>query len=394
MHDRKKTLLCVIYLLWLLCLLPSRSAKAADMSGDSFRAFVLSDLHYTTDKTASDLIVSGISRASEITDIIVQSALDANPDAFIMTGDNTNSGSEKDTAALIERLRPLKVAGIRLVVTPGNHDFNHMSPDEYEKLWSDLVETDDRDPASLSYTAVFGDVVLLAMDDSSYQPDGPVFFSSATMDWLKKMVLKYEDRHLIFLSHHSVLLGKDDAGSGSYRIQNPELPGFLEGHGVRLAMTGHFHAQIILEENGLYEIVSAMPFGSAHLTGFLSITGSHVSYEAQPIDFKRYGAAEIANELTEKDERTTQLIKSTFAGIVSRANLSKETQEQILALTVRFLNAYTEGTLAENMEAIKGDPVCELMIQVLWDHNYGPWMQSVLEQKPLPARALSYDYNG
>ena len=375
-----------------LALLPAGSACAEEAPGDSFQAAIISDLHFTLNKNASDLIISGMGCAEEITDIIIEEVLDASPDVFIMTGDNTNGGGPEDVTALVSKLEKVKDAGIRLVITTGNHDFNNMTPEEYEQAYFGLIETDERDANSLSYVVNMGDVVLFAMDDNAVKPGGEGCFSRSTMDWLKDMLKKYSDRKIIFLSHHNVLLGAGSRDAANYCIQNVDLPGLLEGYGVRVVLTGHFHAQILLEEKGMYEIVSGMPLSGTHLMGKLKISNDHLSYRAESIDFDAYGASGLAASLLETEERNAQLQRKTFEAAVARSGLPEETQEQILDLIIRFLACYTEGTMAEHLTEIKNDPVCDDMIEVLWEQNYGPWMASVLADPPLPATRLEMDW--
>ena len=78
--------------------------------------------------------------------------------------------------------------------------------------------------------------------------------------------------------------------------------------------------------------------------------------------------------------------------MVARSGLPEEVQEKILDLIVRFLTYYTEGTMAQHLAEIKNDPVCETMIEALWDYNYGPWMKSVLDNPPLPATELEFEF--
>ena len=151
-------------------------------------------------------------------------------------------------------------------------------------------------------------------------------------------------------------------------------------------------SQIILEDAGMYEIVSGMPFGGSHLMGRLSIDGSHLTYDAAPIDFEAYGAAALADELKRTDERNAGYEKDTFSAAVSESGLPEAKQQQILDLIVRFLAYYTDGTIGEHIDEIRNDPVCDEMIDILWERNYGPWMKSVLDYPPLPATHLELDF--
>ena len=189
----------------------------------AFTAVVTSDLHYTANKNVSNIIVPGMAFVDEITDAIIEMVLDQKPDALILTGDNTNGGSKTDAAVLAEKLKRVKDAGIQVVLTTGNHDFNQSSPEDFEKIYYGLPEMTDRDASSLSYTCLAGDAVLLAMDDNAVEPGGRGEFSPSTLAWLEEMLDKYAGHPVLFLSHHNVLIGKDSESSGKAMVDNPPL---------------------------------------------------------------------------------------------------------------------------------------------------------------------------
>ena len=133
---------------------------------ESMRAMIISDLHYTENKDANPAIVPGSALAEEITDVIAQEVIEKHPDVLIMTGDNTDTGRAEDASGLRERLQKIRDNGIPIILTTGNHDFNHMTAGEFEDAYFGLLDPVDRDPDSLSYTAIVKNVVFLAMDDN------------------------------------------------------------------------------------------------------------------------------------------------------------------------------------------------------------------------------------
>ena len=251
----------------------------------SVKAMIISDLHYTEYKEVDPVLVPGIALAGEITDTLAAEVIDRHPDVLIMTGDNTNSGYIRDVAGLVPKLRKIKENGIPIIITTGNHDFDLMDAGEFEKAYFELLEPVDRDPASLSYTAIVKDVVFLAMDDNAAESGVGGEFSPETMRWISEMLAKYSGRPIIFLSHHNVLYGYGEEGSSSHLINNPELPKLLSDGGVKLALTGHMHFPYITQMDGLWEILSGMPFSGKHLLGNLAVGENRLVYYAEPIDF-------------------------------------------------------------------------------------------------------------
>ena len=359
----------------------------------AFTAVVTSDLHYTANKNVSNIIVPGMAFVDEITDAIIEMVLDQKPDALILTGDNTNGGSKTDAVILAEKLKRVKDAGIQVVITTGNHDFNQSSPEDFEKIYYGLPEMTDRDAYSLSYTTLAGDAVLLAMDDSAVDPGGRGEFSPSTMAWLEEMLDKYAEHPVLFLSHHNVLIGKESENSESYHIQNKELPALLQSRHVSLALTGHLHSQMIARENGLYEIVSAMPLAGSHMTGFLEISGNSLHYETRDLDFRKYGSGDLADALSRIENENSLAMRESFIRTLEASDYSAEEKEDILELIFRFLSYYSRGDFGDHVEEIRQDPSYEKMIDALWNYNYGPWMKAMVDNPPLNACRLDLTLN-
>lgn len=389
----KRILLTKKLLLWsaMLVMIAGSSCPASEEEHE-LKVMITSDLHYTENPKAIDTVVPAVSYSGEFADALTAEVIGQAPDIFIMTGDNTNSGALADMKALAEKLRKIREAGIEVVLTTGNHDFNAASPQTFEEIYFPLLHPQDRDPASLSYTVAVGDVVLLAMDDNAVTLGGQGEFSAETMDWLKQMLEKYREKRIWFLSHHTVLLGKGSESSSSYRIQNEGLAELLEVNKVRLILTGHLHAQNIVQEKDMYEIVSAMPLQGNHLIGFLEEKGDEVTYRAEPLDLEKYGDPGFVKDLREKEAASTLAQREALAGVIALSGYSEAEQEEILDMMFLFLRYYSEGTLADHVQELSGNEVCEKMIDALWDHNYGPWMQSLLENPPVKSTELQFTY--
>ena len=373
---------------------------------DSMKAMVISDLHYTEYKEADPMIVPGIAVAEEFTDAIVAEVIDRHPDVLIMTGDNTNSGYSRDVAGLTAKLQKVRDAGVQIVLTTGNHDMDLMGAEEFEEAYFGLLDPVDRDPASLSYTAIIKDVVFLAMDDNAVNPGGQGEFSSETMRWLAEMLSKYSSRQIIFLSHHNVLYGYGDRSSASNLIQSPsaseqpetseqlelpELPDLLREGGVKLAMTGHMHFPYVTEEGGLWEILSGMPFSGRHLIGRLAVGSGRAVYFAEPVDFEEYGGA-VKEELARLDRESAAYMSRVFSELLGKEGLWGPRKKRVLKLIEQYLQYYGEGTLAEHAQELRDDRDCDAMIKALWNYNYGLWMKAMLETTKYSGRELEVEW--
>ena len=365
---------------------PSEQAEEspeADLSPaqeqDLLQALVLSDLHYTEGKGEAVSDVSGMPYAGQITDLIAEEVIEMHPDALILTGDNTGNGNRRDARALAEKLGKIREQGISIILTTGNHDFDGMDAGAFEEIYYPLTEPADRDPASLSYTSIVKGVVFLAMDDNALHPGGQGVFSQETMDWLRDMLKKYRDHPRIFLTHHNVLYGSREERASSNLIENEDLADLLREEGVRLILSGHMHFQYILEDRGLWEIISAMPLSGKHLIGHLTVGDRGAAYRAEPLDIEGHDPA-LGQALREMEEKSLAARRAVFADILEKEKVPASRREAVMDLILDFFDFFEEGTLADHAASLRSDPAYKTMIGALWDYNYGPWIRSMVEE--------------
>lgn len=354
---------------------------------ESLRALIISDIHYSERESADHLNVPGIALSKEFTDAIVEEVIAKKPDVFIVTGDNTNSGASEDVAGLTARLQRIKDAGIPLVITTGNHDFDLMDEKEYEKAYFGLLDPVDRDPASLSYTYISKDVVFLAMDDKALSRGAQSEFSPETMGWLREMLEKYKGKRIIFLSHHNVLYNSSGKETATNIIHNDDLAETLIKGGVKLCITGHMHSQYILEKDGLWEVLSGMPFSGKHLMGNLAVGKDRILYYAEPLELDAYGK-DVSEKLRPLEEERDLYMDKVFSELLDSEGLKGQKKDGVKELIFRFFDYYEEGSLADHRPEIMADPNYKAMLDAMWDHNYGPWMKEMAENTKYSGRQL------
>lgn len=377
------------------------------MEDADFRAVIVSDLHY------SDHMVAAISalapmqnRIEAILQTFLSEVIDIRPDVLIICGDNTNSGDDGSQKKLAEILRRVQDAGIPVVMVSGNHDYTKNTKSQYEKnfsgiLFPKLQEGESyivaRDRESLSYAAVIKDYRLLAMDDT-YAGDGiGGKYAESTMQWLENQLETAETlkQRVIFITHHNLLPNGSTADSPGYRVENPELLPMLKKHGVKLGLTGHRHSQEIVEGYGMHEIVSAFPQSYPFYFGVLKVTGQSALYEAQSIDFERYGKpykARMVSEEYEKAFREAMGGESVADYLLKSQGLQGEEFAGAQNLVNRFMDYYSRGILAEHREEILNDPYYPLTERALRDSNYGPWMTYVLQNLTTISDRLAFSF--
>ena len=373
---------------------PFGTEKTACEAPD-FTAVVISDLHYTVSPSEFNSIVALEPLVQEVTDALINQVIAMKPDAFILTGDLTNNGKEEDVKALAAKLRKVRDAGIEVIVTTGNHDFGQAaySINAWKTYILPLLNMREKDPASYSYMTDSHGVTVLAMDDS-HPGDSSGYFSQETMQWLRQQLdqAKTAGSRILFLSHHNVLCGEVSPMYSSYLIGNEGLSEMLREYGVQLCMSGHQHNQALWQKDGMYEILNGMPIQSAHTFGLLRMDENGVSYYTKEIDLQTYGAPGVYEKAMELIEKQSAAFLSTFANLCREKNFSEEETERVLSLTGRFFTSYGRGELGKDADTFLSHPDYTLMQSVLWDKNYGPWIEELLKNPPADSSQLSFPW--
>ena len=60
----------------------------------------------------------------------------------------------------------------------------------------------------------------------------------------------------------------------------------------------------------------------------------------------------------------------------------------------RYFLYYNSGSLGDHAQELKDDASYSLMIQALWNYNYGPWMKEMIETTRHSARELEIIFTG
>ncbi len=376
----------IAVLLFLMC--GCASARPVPRS-EEVRAVILSDLHFTVRRKDVNTLVPLVSYSEEVLETIIRQVSDLHPDVLIMTGDNTNSGAPEDEKLLADQLRRLKDAGIGIIMTTGNHDFNLSAPEVYEGYFFPLFDIKSRDEASLSWSAKYGNTVFLAMDDETASPGSGGAFSAATMKWLEKELGEAEKDGsiVVFLSHHSVI---GEYGP-SYTIANKELYPLLKKYDVRPLFTGHQHSLSLLKKEKMTELISAMPMSGAHLMGMITVSDASLSYEQLPVDFRTYAPEGFADIVEASDLAAGESQRSLFADLFANAGMDGTEAQACTELVMTFFSAHAQGTLASQASAITSSPYYGRMLEGLSGSNYGPWIREVMKH-PADARSFRIDY--
>ena len=216
--------------------------------------------------------------SEELLDFAVEELLRADVQFVLISGDLTKDGEMLNHQRLAEKLQQLVDGGIKVYVTPGNHDVNSFNAVRFEgdqKIPVDAASAEDfariyanmgygdalmRDTGSLSYVAEpLPGLWVVSIDACRYpenlpgQPEvvsGRV--SQALEGWLADVLGEAagQGKAVLAIMHHGVVEHWDGQAKlhPDYLVEDFKHFGqFLASYNVRLVFTGHYHAQNIAE---------------------------------------------------------------------------------------------------------------------------------------------------
>ena len=212
--------------------------------------------------------------SAEIAEQALRMVKAAGVEFLLVAGDLTWNGERVNHEKLAAMLAALEKDGVRAYVIPGNHDVLNphaagfgpegrrpmpgVTPAEFAEIYRPFGygEAVRRDPGSLSYVVepVPG-LWLLGIDSNRYaentEKDGPVVdgrLDAARIAWVETVLADALQRGkaVAVLMHHGVVehFRMEEKSWGEYLVDDfPEIGRMLAAYGVRVAFTGHFHAQ-------------------------------------------------------------------------------------------------------------------------------------------------------
>ena len=200
---------------------------------------------------------------------LMDTAMKYRPDLVLIPGDLTKDGEPEAHAMVTNSLNALQEAGIPSLVIPGNHD---MPDGGWETLYASTYDHVLKDPGSRSFAAEpLRGLTVLGIDGTQEGPNSGKITKS-TLAWILTRAdsAAAKGNMIIAMTHWQILEHFDMQGTmeSSCRMNNADaLRDSLMHHGVRLALTGHFHVNGIttfrdttgLTNDSLVEISTGSP---------------------------------------------------------------------------------------------------------------------------------------
>ena len=362
----KKILFCMLVVMLMIC-----CAQA-----DGVRLVEASDLHILSRKLVEDEeVLMRILRTAdgkvthytpEICRAFVDQMLEEKPDAVLLSGDLTLNGSFESHQELIEILKPLKEAGIPVLVIPGNHDETGiayrfpaggpapvigMDEVDFKAAYADFGYNGarSRDENTFSYMyEVTPDVWVLAVDVNSATPWGSV--QPETLAWIEGQLqeARQAGAQVIGMTHQNLMVHFSMFTFG-YQLNNArQLQELYDRYGVRLNLSGHMHLQHIAQNGGVTEIAtSALAMWPQHY-GVITVEDGAASYQAVPLDVAAWAAREGMTDpnLLDFSRYAAQFFDDTTTGKQTDRMASVEADEAVKARMLDFVRIFNRSQFA------------------------------------------------
>ena len=249
------------------------------------------------------------------------------PAAIIVTGDVTFNGERVSAEKFAQIFKPLKET--KLLVLPGNHDIfdgwarefrgkkqfyaGEISPMFWRSIFDKSYrEAEDTDPSSLAYSVqlnpqyflVLADSNLYGKEETTAAPYTRGIFGDEQLKWFEKQFRYAQDNQLrpILFMHHNLYVHNPAVNRGYVVDDAAKLRRLCTRYNVKLAFSGHIHAQNILGPQDFTpttEIVTSSFCSNDQGYGVVRVHSRHITYVRRNFDMTRY--------LTEKDKQNYTL---------------------------------------------------------------------------------------
>jgi len=212
----------------------------------------------------------------DLLDFAINHIINADVKFVLVSGDLTKDGELVNHRIAAEKLRKLRAAGINVYVVPGNHDISNpvavryiddrtenvttINPEEFANIYRDFGYNSAiyRDSDSLSYVVepVEG-LWLLAIDSCRHRENTPETgaitsgsISQKTADWIDEVLRNSISRRkaVMAMQHHGFMEHWNGHAKLHPKYIVKDFKAFAESlasYNVRLAFSGHYHAQDI-----------------------------------------------------------------------------------------------------------------------------------------------------
>lgn len=247
--------------------------RAAGNDADKKELWVLfSDTHIAEDQAT---VARGVNVADHLKQAVKQVlALQEKEKAYglFVNGDLAlDSGEKGDYATFVELMKPLRMAGIDLHLTMGNHD-------DREKFWDGCWElTTNKKLMPLKHLGVITSAVVnwVLLDSLEKTKNTPGVLGESQLAWLDRTLRDLPDRPTIIMVHHNPQKPVAEGGKHTGLTDTEAFLNVVERHPKAKAwIFGHTHTWEIKSRNSGLHLINlppvAYPFSKDRPSGWVT----------------------------------------------------------------------------------------------------------------------------
>lgn len=362
--------------LMVILLLPLLSCGFAD--GGEVTLMIANDLHFISPSLLGDgeFFRNPQSRADgklvhyapEITDAFIAEVIEKKPQALILAGDLTLNGALVSHQELAAKLMQIKLAGIDVLVIPGNHDFDKTAVDysgeelkaaeaataaDFYEMYDPLLpETLSCEAGTFNYIYEASEKLWVLMLDSNTFAE--CYVADSTFRWMEENLKKAQEAGIdvIAVSHQNVYAHSDMLSFGYQLYNGSNVLALYEKYGVKCNFSAHVHIQSITGKKMPEIVTSSLIVTGLHYGEIVSRRGK-ISYIAQSLvideaieGFSSYG--EYATYYFEK------IAKDQAHKALAESGLTADEIELMAKTYAEINSAYFEGRPIKEKDYAKG----------------------------------------
>ncbi len=416
---KKIKYLSILLVLFIVSLLTyKQSSDKIIKSGNDIKIFVATDIHYMAKSLTEDSLEykefatprdgKQLLYIDEIMDAFTEDIIDGKPDVLVISGDLTNNGEKESHLDLADKLSIIEKSGVKVFVTPGNHDTKNMwargfkegkqvqvesiDQNDFQEIYKDFgySEAISKDETSLSYMVSPSEDLWLLMIDSNLYFDGEGMptnrgtITRATMEWIKNCsdLAKEKNAQIITVMHHNLLKHSERMSAGN-TLENSEVAiAIFRELDLDIVLSGHIHIQnIAIDENGensITEIVTSSLAVYPQQYGIIDFSNNNgFNYKTASVKVDEWSKAHMLED--DNLLNFKEYSKSTFfdrpynRAYYSLKEIDVYDDEEIEKMSelVGNLNlAYFEGNVYNIRDDIKASPIYQLILDTDSDYVY------------------------
>lgn len=316
--------------------------------------YVSNDVHYFAKRLHDQPITERDGKNTEMVDSILQAISYSveKPAVLIFNGDLTFNGERESHLELADRFKTMEDRGLKIYVTPGNHDIENpasrswlkgkvaavksISPADFRKIYQDFGygEALSRDRETLSYVAQPAPKLrLLMLDSAKYTRNRELGYAemsgvipASTREWIRSnAAAARKDGALLVAAMHHNLMDHHPMVNEGFTVDDAEsLRELFAELGINFILSGHIHAQEIsmreTSQGPVYDIATSALSVYPHQIGELEFSGGRWQYKVKPVDVE--GWAKTNNipdpQLRSFKSYSEDFFKQSSEGMVKR----------------------------------------------------------------------------